>query len=140
MQVYHVYTHLWCERVNGGQLFNFNIVICQLYHGQGKLHFDDMTSALYLDQNAYYNLLVLAQWHNRARLEMSLNPYTLFWFRTNMSMPFSLNAVCLAGKQPMQISLYKIWPDRGSNPVIYCTRNKHENHYTTDTVLEFWFS
>ena len=94
----------------------------------------------YIRPKRIYNFLVLAQWYNRARLDISLNPYTLSWFRTNMSLPFSLNAVCLADKQPIQISLYKVWPDRGSNPVIYCTRDKHENHYTTDAVLEFWFS
>jgi hypothetical protein len=37
--------------------------------------------------------------HNSPRVDMSLHSDTLFWFRSNQSLLFLLNAVCLAEKQ-----------------------------------------
>ena len=47
---------------------------------------------------------------------MSLNSYTLFWFRANPCFLFLLNAARLAEKQYIPILLSLVWPDRGSNP------------------------
>jgi hypothetical protein len=43
--------------------------------------------------------IVLAHWNNNLRIDMSLHSVTLFWFRTNQSLLFLLNAACLAEKQ-----------------------------------------
>jgi hypothetical protein len=47
---------------------------------------------------------------------MSLNSDTLFWFRTDQSLLFQLNAVCLPEKQQIPIVLSLVWPDRDTNP------------------------
>ena len=55
-------------------------------------------------------------WNNSPQIDMSPHSDTLSWFRNNQSLLFLLNAVCLAEKQQLQILLYLVWPDRGSNP------------------------
>jgi len=69
-------------------LFNANSAIIQLYDGENKLIFNAvmMRSALY--KTCKLNMLswifiVLAQWNNSLRVDMSLHPDALFWFRTN---------------------------------------------------------
>jgi hypothetical protein len=42
--------------------------------------------------------IVLANWNNSPRVDMSLHLDTLLWFRTNQSLIFLLNAACLAEK------------------------------------------
>jgi hypothetical protein len=48
--------------------------------------------------------IVLAHWNNSPRVDMPLHSDTLFWFRTNQSLLFLLNAACLAEKQQIPIS------------------------------------
>ena len=48
--------------------------------------------------------IVLAHWNNSPRVDMSFYSDTLFWFLTNQSRLFLLNATCLAEKQHIPIS------------------------------------
>ena len=41
-------------------------------------------------------LIVIVHWNNSTRVDMSLRSDTVYWFRTNQSLLFLLNAVCLA--------------------------------------------
>ena len=45
----------------------------------------------------------LVHWNNSPRIDMSPRSYTLSWFRANQSLPFFLNAACLAEKQQIPI-------------------------------------
>jgi hypothetical protein len=47
---------------------------------------------------------------------MLLHSDVLSWFRTDQSLLFLLNTVCLAEKQQIPILQSLVWPDRGSNP------------------------
>ena len=68
---------------------------------------------------------------------MSLHSDTLFWFRSNHSLLFLLNAERLAEKQ--QIPISKSWFDPTRlKPTIYRTRGEHANHYATDAVNLIW--
>ena len=58
---------------------------------------------------------VLAHWNNSPRVEMSLHPDMLFWFRVNHFLLFLLNAACLAEKQQIPILKSLVWPDWASN-------------------------
>jgi hypothetical protein len=48
--------------------------------------------------------IVLADWNNSPRVDMSLHSNTLFWFRANQSLRYLLNSACLAQKQHIPIS------------------------------------
>ena len=41
-------------------------------------------------------LIVIVHWNNSTWVDMSLRSDTVYWFRTNQSLLFLLNAVCLA--------------------------------------------
>ena len=99
-------------------LFNANSAIFQLYHGVNKLIFNEMIMlfALYYTNTLSWIFIVLANWNNSLRVGMSLHSDTLFWFRTNQSLLFLLNAASLAKKQQIPIAQSLVWPDRGSNP------------------------
>ena len=77
--------------------------------------------------------IVLAHWNNSPQVDMSFHSDTLFWFRANQSLLFLLNAACLAEKQQIPILIFDLtW--QGLETMIYCTRDEHANHYTTDVV------
>ena len=57
----------------------------------------------------------LTHWNNRP-LDLTLHSDTLTWFRVNQYLFLLLKAAYIAEKQPMQIFLSVVWPDRGSNP------------------------
>jgi hypothetical protein len=78
---------------------------------------------------------VLAQWHNSQQEEMLHHSDTLSWFRDNQSLLLLRSAVCLAGKQ--QIQLYKslVWPDRGSNPRSTAPTNTISNNTYIFTIF-----
>ena len=86
-------------------LFNANSGIFQLYHGENKLIFNEMMmrAALFYTNTLSWIFIVLAHWNNKPRVDMSLHSDTLFWFRTNQSLLFLLNAACLAEKQQILI-------------------------------------
>jgi hypothetical protein len=82
-------------------LFNANSVIFQLYHGENKLIFNEMTmrSALYKTNTLSWICTVLAHWNNSPRIDMSPHSDTLSWFRAHQSLLFLLSAAYLAEKQ-----------------------------------------
>jgi hypothetical protein len=66
---------------------------------------------------------------------MSLHSDTLFWFRANQSMLFLLYDACLHVAEKQQIPILVFGLTRpGLEPMIYCTRGEHANHYATDAV------
>ena len=91
-------------------LFNANSAICQLYHGENKLIFNEMMmrSALYLINTHCWICIVLAHWNNNTRIDMSSHSDTLSCFHANQSLLSLLNTECLAEKQQMLI-LYSLW-------------------------------
>ena len=58
---------------------------------------------------------------------------TLFWFWANQSLLFLFNAVYLAEKQQIPISVFGLIR-LGLEPTIYRTRGEHANLYATDAV------
>jgi hypothetical protein len=87
-------------------LFSANSTICQLYHGENKLIFNEMMMRSALQYRAthlvgFYSASSLKQ--QSARIDMSSHPDTLSWFQTKHSLPFLLNAACLAEKQQIPI-------------------------------------
>ena len=77
--------------------FDTNSAICQLYHGENKLIFNEI-------------FIVLVHWNNSPRIDMLPHSDTLSWFRANQSLLFLINAACLAEKRKIQI-LYSLWFD-----------------------------
>jgi hypothetical protein len=65
-------------------LFNANLAIFQLYHGENKLSKRWWWGPLMLS----WIFIVLAHWNNSPRIAMSLHSDTLFWFRANQSLLF----------------------------------------------------
>jgi hypothetical protein len=86
-------------------LINANSAIFLLYHGENKLIFNEMMtrSALYYTNTLSWIFIVLDNWNNSPRIDMSLHSDTLSRFRANQSLLFLLNAVCLAEKQQIPI-------------------------------------
>ena len=121
-------------------LFIANSAIFQLYHGENKLIFNEMMmrSALFLTNTLSWILIVLAHWNNSPRIDMSLHLDTLFWFRSNQSLLFLLNAACLAEKKQIPILKSLVFNRPGLEPTIYRTRGEHVNHYTTNAVRNVW--
>ena len=92
---------------------------------------DDDEVCFVLDQHAELEFCSA----NSPRVDMSLHSDTLFWFRTNQSLLFLLNAACLAEKQQIPILVFGLtW--LGLEPTIYCTRGEHTKplHHPTDAV------
>jgi hypothetical protein len=58
-----------------------------------------MRSALYWTNTLRLNFIVLVNWNNSLRIDMSSHSDTLYWFRAIQSLLFLLNAACLAEKQ-----------------------------------------
>jgi hypothetical protein len=81
--------------------------------------------------------MVLAHWNNSSQVQMSLHFDTLAWFQTNQYLPLLINAACLVEKQQIPISIFG-WTWLGFEPMVYHTRGKHANYYTTDTVHSFY--
>jgi len=77
----------------------------QLYHGENKLIFNEMTirSALYLTNTLSWIFIVLAHWNNSPRIDMLPHSNTLLCFRANQFLLFHLSVVCLAEKQQILI-------------------------------------
>ena len=97
--------------------FNANSAIFQLYHGQNKLIFNEMMSALY--------------WNNSPRVDMSLHIILI------PSQPiFALSSYCcvLSGEATNTNFIVFGLTRSGLEPMIYRTRGEHANHYTTDVV------
>jgi hypothetical protein len=74
-------------------LLNANPVICQLYHDENKLIFNEMMMrfALYHTNTLSWIFIVLSHWNNSPRKDMSPHSDILSWFRTNQSLFFLLN-------------------------------------------------
>ena len=72
-------------------------------------------SALYWTNTLNLIFIVLAHWNNCPRVNMSLQSDIFSWFRANRSMPFLLEAACLAENQQIPILKSLVWPDRSSN-------------------------
>ena len=87
--------------------------ICQLYHGENKLHFD---VRLVLDQHTLLICIVLVHRNNSAEVDISSHPETLLWFRANQSMNLLLSVACLAKKLHITILYFLVSTKRGSNP------------------------
>jgi hypothetical protein len=81
--------------------------------------------------------MVLAHWNNSSQVQMSLHFDTLAWFQTNQYLPLLINAACLVEKQQIPISIFG-WTWLGFEPMVYHTRGKHANYYTTDAVHSFY--
>jgi hypothetical protein len=90
-----------------------------------------------LDQHAYLDCTVLAQWNNSSQIDMPSHSNT--WFRANQSLLILLNDACLAEKQQVPILKYLVWPLSELELTIYRTRGEHANEYATDSVT-FCFS
>jgi hypothetical protein len=60
-------------------------------------------------------LIVLSQWNNCPRVDVSLHSSILSWFRGDQSILLLLQPVCLVGKQQIPFLLSLVWPDRGSS-------------------------
>ena len=118
-------------------LFNANSLIFQLYYGENKLIINKMMmrSALFWTKTLSWIFIVIAQWNNCPRIEMSLHSDTLFWFRANQSLLFLRNAALLSVEAPNTNVIVLGLTRPGLEPMIYRTRGEHANHYTTDAVL-----
>ena len=75
-------------------------------------------------------IIVLVHWNNSPWIDMLPHSDTISWFRANQCLLFQLNAACLMEKQLTRL---------GFEPMIYRTRDEHNNHYTTDEVYFIWF-
>ena len=96
---------------------------------------DDDDVSFVLDQLTELELfLVVAHWNNSPRIDMSPHSDILSWFQANQSFLFLLNAMCLAEKKQIRISVFGFTLS-GPKPTIYRTRGEHANHYITDAVL-----
>jgi hypothetical protein len=86
-------------------LFNANSAIFQPNHGENKLTLNEMMmrSTLYWTNPLYGFFIVLAQWNNSPRIDMSPHSDSLSWFRANQSLLFLLNAACLVEKQQIPV-------------------------------------
>jgi hypothetical protein len=131
--------------------------IFQLYHGKNKLIFNEMMmrSALYYTNTLSWIFIVLTYWNNSLWIDLSPHLDTLSWFWANQSLPFLLNAACLARSNTYQFNSLWFDPIRtrtqdlphsrrahyplhqrcSVEPQIYLTWGEHTNHYTTDVVL-----
>jgi len=69
--------------------------------------------------------MVLTQWNNSPRIDMSPHSDTLFWFQVNQSLLFLLNAACLAEKQQMPSIVFGLTLS-GFEPTFYRTRGEQE--------------
>ena len=69
-------------------VFNANLAIFQLCHGENKFIFNEM--------------IMLRSVSYSPRVNMSPHSDTLSWFRDNQSLLFLLNAACLVDKQQVQ--------------------------------------
>jgi hypothetical protein len=106
------------EWVSEKLLSNSNSAIAQLCHGENKIIINEMMMrfALFYTNTLSWIFIVLANWNNSPRVDMSIHSETLFWFRANQSFLFLLNAACLAEKQQMPILYSMVWTNPGSNP------------------------
>ena len=82
---------------------------------------DDDVRFFLLDQHALLDVYSASSLKQPFAVCMLLHSDSLSWFRTNQSLLFFLNAVCLTEQKHAPI-----WSDR--------TRGKYANHYTTGTV------
>ena len=81
-----------------------------LYHGENKLIFNKMKrSNLYSINMIGWIFMVLANWNNFLKIDMSPHSHTLSWFWANTSLLSLLNAACLAEKQ--QMPFFGLWFD-----------------------------
>ena len=105
-------------------LFNANSAICQLYHGENKLIFNEM-----MMKSALYKTNKISP-----LIDMSPHWDTLSWFRTNQSLLFLLNATSLAQSNNYQFIVFGLTRS-GLDPTIYGTQGENANNYTIDTVV-----
>ena len=105
-------------------LFNFTWSIFQLCYGENKMV---MMSALYHTTTLSWSLIVLVLWNNSPRVDMLLHSDTLSWFWWISSK-----------YQFYSTYLYLVLTWLGLEPMTYCTRCKHANHYITHAVCNSW--
>jgi hypothetical protein len=123
-----VCTYIFTIGVSEWLLFNANSAIFQLYHGENKLIINEMMmrSTLYYTNMLSWIFIVLANWNNSSRIDMSL--HSLFWFWANQSSLF------LSGDASNNNLIIFSLTRSGLEPTIYRTSGDHANHYTTDVV------
>jgi hypothetical protein len=92
-----------------------------------------MRSTLYKTNMLSWIFIVLVYWNNSPRIDMSFHSDTLFWFRATQSLFFLLNAVCLAEKQEIPISIVFGLTRSRLEPMFYCSWCEH-----TITPLMQW--
>jgi hypothetical protein len=120
----------------------------QLYHGKNKLHFwwnGDDDVRFVLDQHPeldFYSPSSLKQQSTgrHCRSTLSFHTDTLFWFRTKQSLLFLINAACREATNTNFIVFGLTFglTRSGFEPMIYCTRGEHANHYTTNAVIGYF--
>jgi len=109
-----------CSLTPSGQLFSF--IMTRIIY---MIRWDDDDVHFVLDQ---YNFYRLAHWNNSPRVDVSLHPDTLTWFRANQSL-FLLLIATHTNFIVFDLTQFEI------EHTIYRTRGKHANHYSTGVVL-----
>jgi hypothetical protein len=99
---------LWFARVSGWLLFNAKWTIFHLYRGENLVAFDEML----MMSSSYYSsiFVVLAQWNNSPRVDMSLHSDTLSWYGANQSLLLLLSATCIEQWSDIY-QCYSLWFD-----------------------------
>ena len=113
-------------------LFNPSSAICQLYHGENNLIYNEMMmrSALYYINMLSWIFIKLGHGNNSPQIDMSPPLGNIILIPSQPVFLFLLNVACLAEKQRIPISKSIIWLE----PTIYHTRGEHTNHYANNVV------
>ena len=92
----------------GDLLFNAKWTMFHLYRGENLLAFDEMM----MMSTLYYSsiFVVLAQWNNSPRVDMSLQSDTLSWYGANQSLLLLLSAACIEQWSDIY-QCYNLWFD-----------------------------
>lgn len=109
-----------------------NDQIWPLYHSDNMLYQIRWYSCPSCTRPTLFNwmFVLLADLNNSQWVDMSTLSVTFFWFRFNECLFLLLNAVYLAVKQQIPISVFRLnWT--GLEPVNNRTRGDHAKHYTS---------
>ena len=80
-----------------------SVVSASSWREQTKFQWYDDEVRFVLDQHAELDVIVLTHWNNSPRTDLSPHSGTLSWFRAIQSLPFLLNAACLAERKQITI-------------------------------------
>jgi hypothetical protein len=100
------------------------IILTSLYHGENKIHLDEMMmiSALYQTNTHSWILKVPTHWNNNMQEDMSLYPDSS---QPVIALTPECWVLCRESTNNQFCNLQS---------TIYCTWGKHVNHYTTNVV------